>query len=32
LAVFADQLENESASDLWLAQLAHLLWSELTNS
>jgi beta-lactamase class A len=32
LSVFADQLENESASDLWLAQLAQLLWYELTNS
>jgi beta-lactamase class A len=32
MALFCDQLENEATADLWLAELAQLLWRELTIS
>lgn len=32
MALFTDQLQDDAAADLWLAELAVLLWQELTDS
>lgn len=32
MALFTDQLVDEASADSWLAELAYLLWQELTNS